>query len=467
MKTIEEPRKRIAQLWHRPGPTQAIYRPMRYLLKTRVEDGLLLYNVITSEMILLEGEEERLFDGLPAPHDAAMDELIARHFLVPEGFDESKSVQQLRALIKKLEPSKRVAGFTILPTTECNARCYYCFESDHPHCTMTDQIASDTAAYIAEMCKGEPVQIEWFGGEPLVGANRISQICAGLRAKEIKYRSTMVSNAYLFDENLIRTAKEDWHLKSVQITLDGTEKVYNETKAYVLPKENPFQRVLRNIGALLDQEIAVNIRLNVTAKNAADLGVLIEELADRFGGKNGFTCYSHEVYDGVGFDPLIYDSHSRERIDEQTSSLDAKLREKGLLGSLSRLPALRTMHCMADNDSCRLIYPDGSVGKCENMSSLHAVGDIYRDITDQEKDAWYKIVAQSPVCKECFLFPNCFDLAPCPEAGRCSQRKRDWKKDRYTSLMRDIFLKSKQDQAIVDSEPVGELECEVYKEENC
>ena len=459
MKTIKEPRKKIAQLWRRPGPKQATYRPMKYLLKTPVEDGLLLYNVVTSEMILLEGEEEKLFSGLPASHDPAMDELIARHFLVPEGFDESKSVEQLRALIKKLEPSKRVTGFTILPTTECNARCYYCFESDHPRCTMTEQIAADTVAFIADKCKGEPVEISWFGGEPLVGAKRISQICAGLRERKIKYRSSIVSNAYLFDESIIRTAKDEWHLTMAQITLDGTEKVYNETKAYVLPKENPYHRVLRNIDALLEQGVTVNIRLNVTAKNAADLSDLIDELAARFGGKKGFTGYSHAVYEDVGYDPVSYDDDMREWVDIQTSALDAKLREKKLLGSLSRLPELQWFHCMTDNDSCRVIYPDGIIGKCENMSSREGVGDIYRDVTDEVMNARHKETKQLPGCADCLLFPNCVNLAICPETGSCSKTKVDWKLDRYSALMKERYQKYLQNQMEANSNETAQPEC--------
>lgn len=420
---------------------------MRYLLKTQVEDGLLLYNVVTSEMILLEGDEERLFNGLPAPHDPAMDELIARHFLVPEGFDESKSVEQLRALLKKLEPSKRVTGFTILPTTECNARCYYCFESDHPRCTMTEQIAADTVAYIADKCKGEPIEITWFGGEPLVGAKRISQICAGLREKEIQYRSSIVSNAYLFDESLIQTAKDEWNLKMAQITLDGTEKVYNETKAYVLPKDNPYQRVLKNIDALLKQGIAVNIRLNVTAKNAADLSNLIDELAARFSGKKGFSAYSHAIYEDVGYIPVSYDGSTREWVDAQTGALNTKLREKKLLGGFAKLPEMHAIRCMADNDSSRMIYPDGTIGKCENKSSLEGVGDIYRDVTNEVMYAWYKQTEEIPGCSDCPMFPYCANLTCCPEMGKCSPIKLNWKLDRYSELMTEQYQKYLQNKA--------------------
>lgn len=459
MKTITEPRKNIALLWKRRKPEQAVYRPMTYLLRAKTEDGLLLYNVVTSEMVLLEEGEARLFESLPTAYCPEMDELIARHFAVPESFNESKSVEQLRALIKKLNPAKRVSGFTILPTTECNARCYYCFESDHPRCTMTDQIVEDTVAYIAKVCKGEPIDVSWFGGEPLVGKKQIDKICAGLREREIQYKSSIVTNAYLFDESLVRTAKEDWHLTNAQITLDGTEAVYNEVKAYVNPGENPYQRVLRNIGLLLEQKIAVNVRLNVTNTNAADLSDLIDELVARFGGDKGFSAYAHSVYEDVGFVPISYDVDTREWVDIQTRSLDSKLQEKKQLGSYAKLPVLNTVHCMSDSDCSRVIYPDGSIGKCEDKSSLEAIGDVYRDILDEDIVARYKATEQILECGSCPMFPECINLTICPETGKCTKVKREWKLDRYTGLMRDQYQKALITVPVENDKETEQTEC--------
>ena len=188
---------------------------------------------------------------------------------------------------------------------------------------MTDAIVKDVVEYIAAKGKGEPVELSWFGGEPLVAHKRISQIIKGLKKRGIKYTSSMVSNGYLFDHKLIQVAKNDWHLNNVQITIDGTESIYNKTKAYINPKDNPFLRVLRNINDLLANEIAVNVRLNVTDKNAANLNELIKILDDRFHGIKGFSCYSHAVYEDVGFEPLNYDDNIREFIGHSIYSVNA------------------------------------------------------------------------------------------------------------------------------------------------
>ena len=158
----------------------------------------------------------------------------------------------------------------------------------------------------------------------------------------------------------------------------------------------------------------------------ADLSDLIDELAQRFEGKKGLSGYAHAVYEGVGFEPLSYDD--RALIDSQTVALDKKMKMKGFRGSYGKSPELRVIHCMADNDSARLIYPDGKIGKCENKSSLDCIGDIYHDILDEDRNLWYKEVIQSDICYECCIYPDCFNLVVCPEAGKCSTPKKEWKK---------------------------------------
>ena len=447
VKTVLEPKKNISILWRQHEPRQTIYRPMRFLLRKQVENGLLLYNIVTSEMILLDESEKRLFECLPAVYNPKMNELIRRHFIVDESLNEHKSVRELRALINKLEPSKRVTGFTILPTTECNARCYYCFESDHKRCTITDEMVQVVIDYIVAQSKSKPIEITWFGGEPLVANKRISQICEGLREKDIKFNSSMVSNGYLFDNSLIHVAKTLWNLSSVQITLDGTEKEYNSIKAYINAPVNPYRRVLKNIDDLLENGISVNVRFNVTKSNALNLSSLIDELSKEFGGKKGFSCYTHAIYEGVGFEPLHYNETDRTYIDVQTINLDKKLREKKLMGSLAQLPSLRTIHCMADNDSTRLIYPDGTIGKCESRSSSDGIGSIYNDIVDKEKDQWYKSSKEYSECNDCCLYPDCINLVACPETGKCTEIRRKWREERYLELMINVYEKYIQGKA--------------------
>lgn len=440
MKTIVPAKENIAKLWGHPKPKEDVqYRPMKYLLKTQVEDGTLLYNVVTSEIVLLDEAETQMFKEVSATYSSNCDELIASHMLVPENFDEYQSVHQLRAVIKKIDSKDIVKGFTILPTTCCNARCYYCYESNFPHMTMSKETADDVVTYIERSCKGKPITIEWFGGEPTLAADRISQICKGLTDKGILYSSSMVSNAYLLTGRLIDVAKEVWHLKSVQITLDGKEQTYNKVKNYQNVGDNPYRRIIANIDSILLKGIQVNLRLNVSAGNADEIEALVDELLIYFANRKGLSVYAHAIYDDVGFTPLNYDDELREETQVRVQEVNQRLENCGALSTDGKLPFLRTMNCMADNDSCRIIYPDGGIGKCDNSSPEEQVGDIYHDIIDANRVESYKVTGESAVCKECWMFPYCVSLKACVNYHECSDRELDYKLSRYSSILKQSF----------------------------
>ena len=94
--------------------------------------------------------------------------------------------------------SNEITGYTIFPTTDCNARCFYCFELGRSRIKMSIETAQKVVQYIKAHCGGKKVNISWFGGEPLFHQEAIDTICDGLRAEGVEFASTMVSNGYLF-----------------------------------------------------------------------------------------------------------------------------------------------------------------------------------------------------------------------------------------------------------------------------
>ena len=118
----------------------------------------------------------------------------------------------------------------------------------------------------------------WFGGAPLFRKKCINIICERLKESGIPYRSSMISNGYLFDEKTVNEAKNLWKLKNVQITIDGTKDIYNKTKSFVYKNGNPFETVMGNIKRLSENGISVTIRINVGKFNAEDAEKLICEI---------------------------------------------------------------------------------------------------------------------------------------------------------------------------------------------
>ncbi len=197
---------------------------MRYVLRVDHEGKTALHNVVTGQLIVLDADEAQVIDTLPTGYRPVMDALIADHYLVPEGYDEHKQVVNLRTILRSLMPKpKYITHYTILPTTACNARCYYCYEQGIKQVTMTEQTVKDVVKFIVEHCGPEKkVHIRWFGGEPTVAIQRIDQICQGLHENGIAFTTRMTTNGYLLDVHIIERAVKHWNLQYVMISVDGT-----------------------------------------------------------------------------------------------------------------------------------------------------------------------------------------------------------------------------------------------------
>lgn len=413
MKTIVDGKAKICKLLGEQKPRNINYRIMKYILFSECEDGTILHNVITGQLVLLSDEESQALLKLPCSRIDGMSELIRAYFIVPIDFDERMLVSQLRALLKRLAPAKGINGYTILPTTYCNARCFYCYESDFPRMTMNESTASRLVQYMITHKGKGPLRISWFGGEPLVAEERIDQICRELHNHEIEFRSSMVSNGYLFNESIAEKAIRDWNVKTVQITLDGTEEVYNRTKAFIVASSSPYQRVLSNIRMLLSKGINVGIRLNLDQHNEDDLMDLIGELQGLLVISDNLDVYVHTLFENEGFLPIERDADAREGLYKRQIEMNSYLEDVGLRKRHLFLPSLKENCCTADGNDATCVYPDGHLFKCEHTGVADAYGCIEKEETDETKLAKFKETVEFEQCSDCPLYPSCILLKEC------------------------------------------------------
>lgn len=398
--------------------TEGCSRMLHYCVETPVEEGVLLFNLLTRELVLLTEEEYR--------GRLENDELKERWFVVPEDTGEKELADLIRwVLSNRIKKSEAITGYTIFPTTDCNARCFYCFELGRSRIPMTEETARKVVGYIKDHCGGEEVRISWFGGEPLFNASAIDTICDGLCREGVAYRSSMVSNGYLFDEATVGKAVDKWNLKRVQITLDGTETVYNRTKAFIYREGSAYQVVLDNIERLLDASIVVQIRLNMDLYNAEDLRRLVDELAKRFGGRKGLRVYAHHLFKGDEPMAELHTKEEWEKRDEAMCRLEEKIAQSGLSSKGGIDKHVRQNHCMADSGSSVTILPDGNIGLCEHFSESEFIGHIDREGFDEAVvNSWKERVPEIPECAECFYYPSCLQLKKCASGSVCFEQLR-------------------------------------------
>ncbi len=421
------------------------YRMTVHCVRAERPEGVLLCHTLTGELLLLSREEEAALKMLPGPVPPALEALASRWFLRPEGSDDMALADQTRRIAERFRKKDGLlTKYTIFTTMACNARCFYCFEAGWgKSSTMSEETARATAAYIGAHRGGQPVKLRWFGGEPLVNAKAIDVITDSLRKQGVEFRSVMTTNGYLFDEALVRRAKDDWNLQQTQITLDGTEEIYNARKAYVHPEGSPFRRVLGNIGLLLDAGIGVDVRLNMDEDNEGDLYALADQLAERFAGKRGFGVHLLAIqknHDGV--DPLDCEKERRVYV-EKLRPLRDYMEEKHIAARLPLSRGLSIDACRADSDSATTVTPDGRLGRCDSSKDGGIWGSVWSEERNEEVlRQWKERRPPEAACKSCAIYPQCIRLKKCPtyeHGSALDQEVREVLEDRLRRAVLGAF----------------------------
>ena len=421
----------------RPGTA---LRESSLCVRADCEDGTLLYHSLTGAMYLQPRKELT---------EDERSELARNWFLVPEDFDEHAFADKAKKIIRMVRYSGSAkTDFSIITTTDCNARCFYCFQIGIPRFNMSGETAEATAEYLIRVSKGKPIIIRWFGGEPLYNREVIDRICDRLNESGTAFRTIMVTNGYYLDAETIRHAWSDWRLRKAQITIDGTEEIYNRTKAYIDrdKDESPFQRVLKHIGLAADAGIEISIRLNMDANNAEDLLRLCDELGRRFAGKAEVGVYPALLakFAGAG---KVHAFETEQAILNSYYAIEDKLESFGLMKDEPLFRKLLLSRCMADNEESEAIMPDGRIGQCDHYGEDTITGSIFDDRQDEAALRAWREPLVVPECADCALYPLCPRLKKCEWiCGSCSAVSRSISLHTLQKQMRKAYEKSKREE---------------------
>ncbi len=422
-------------------------RLLTYAVTAVCEEGTLIFNVLTKELLLIEDSDER---------EDIVKYLTDNWFLVPEDNDDKELCLSLRAVAQRMNSLNSPKGFmhyTILTTTDCNARCFYCYEAGTKRQNMSRETALKTADFICKNyesvkrtsrhdAKIGKVTLQWFGGEPLYNLEVIDLITDELKKRDVPFRSSMVTNGYLFDDEVVKKAVDRWNLRHLQITLDGTEEVYNRSKAYIYKDGNPYLRVIDNIRRILDAGISVSIRLNLSDENYEDLDKLIDQLIDRFSGYEKLKTYATFVFKINENASNVPFSGDTETICRQMIKLDDKIRSTGMMARNKLRKSVKINNCMADNDSTVLIHADGTLGRCEHYYDSFSCGDIENGVTDEKAYSyWKQLDEDSEACNECPGYPDCIRLKGCNSASLAACQQFEFMRDDIVPSFQQDMLK--------------------------
>ena len=394
------------------------YRLLNYCRFVEYNNVILLYNNLTKELIELTIDEFNKIKNTQDTKDDTYKYLINNWFLVPQDNDDVKLKNQLETVSKLLNKNNCIDTFIIFTTTDCNARCFYCYEAGVKKINMSEQTAIQVAEFIKHHSKGNAVNLTWFGGEPLYNSGVIDIICTQLKNNNINFRSKMTSNGYLFDKALINKSVDLWNLKRVQITLDGTEDVYNRCKNYIYKDGvSPYKKVLANIKCLAEHGIYVKIRVNLGKHNVTNIYNLVDELHFEFNTYKNVKIYASPLYENNG--KLLNDS-DYQAVMNNLFELEDYIDNMGMFDLPNLSKNIQTNFCFADNDGAIGITPQGKLTKCEHAIDNDLVGDIFTNtINKQLCNTWKERVTPIELCSTCAYYPTCMTLKKCaPSTAR-------------------------------------------------
>lgn len=343
-------------------------------------------------------------------------------FLVDINCDEDQ-------MLKFLYINKVNSGYLslcILPTEQCNYRCQYCFES-FKRGRMPESVQNGIIDYVEKNIRNyKGLNIDWFGGEPLVAmdiiekmSERFIEIC---KKNRVPYVANVTSNGYLLTLNNFKKLYK-YHVRDYTITIDGIRETHNEQKPLAGGGET-FDRVIQNLLDIKENVKSnffhVNIRTNFTMKIYEKMEEFVDFYYERFHGDRRFTFLARPAGDWGG-DAVKEIKENLCTIENFDKVLEKMTEFPKQLDYGTQFQALNpgSSMCLFTDINTFLIDSEGTIRKCSCLLDLdeNRIGKVADDgsvqIDFSEKAKWVNFCDADEKCRECFFAPACLGNA-CP-----------------------------------------------------
>jgi uncharacterized protein len=195
--------------------------------------------------------------------------------------------------------SSNYLNLIILPTEACNFRCTYCYETfenrkmPRPVVTGIKSLIDRRGADLDEL------EISWFGGEPLLALDVITEISKHAldvaRTEGFTFRSGMTTNGYFLNQDRLLQCLNH-KINFFQISLDGNPDDHNASRK-LASGGGTFDRIWSNLIAMKGTraEFVVLLRLHYTMENFISVGQFARRVRDVFGDDQRFRCFFHHI----------------------------------------------------------------------------------------------------------------------------------------------------------------------------
>ena len=338
------------------------------------------------------------------------DKLRINGFLIDDTFDEIEAIRSAYDEAVK----KKDYFLVILPTLNCNFKCWYCVQ-DHIKSRMSDEMIEKVKTHLEYMINVEKIEslhLEWFGGEPLMYFKKvISPICQFAldlcTQKRIPFYSSATTNGYFLTESILSEV-EKFKFEMFHITLDGPKEQHDKVK-YQDGCESAFERTLLNIENALTKIDRLRIRLRINYTNSNLSQCLVNEINEIISPSNRgkITVSLKKVWQEKAEEGLFVIKeevlNSFKKSGYKVVLLDATTNYMSCYTNKIYYNAINYNGNIIKCTACNIFNEDDTIGILNNDGSINC--------NEKHLDKFRRKTFENKKCLACKYLPIC--MGPC------------------------------------------------------
>ena len=306
----------------------------------------------------------------------------------------------------------------------CNLNCSYCFASQGKYhgdrAVMSFEVGKRALDFLIENSGSRRnVEVDFFGGEPLMNFEVVKQLVAYARSvekeKNKNFRFTLTTNGMLIDDDVIEFANKE--MSNVVLSLDGRKEIHDRFRVDYAGKGS-FDRIVPKFQKLVNAREGKNYYMRGTFTHAnPDFLTDIKTMLDL-----GFTELSMEPVVCAAGDPSELTEEDKPIVMEQYEKLAELMIKRDDEGK-----PFTFYHYMIDLKGGPCIYkrisgcgsgteymavtPWGDLYPCHQFvgEEKFKLGDIWQGVTnkDTQKEFADCNVYARPDCHSCWAKLYC------------------------------------------------------------
>ncbi len=287
---------------------------------------------------------------------------------------------------------------------DCNLRCKYCFASTgdfgHGRKLMDFETGKRAIDFLIEHSEGRKnLELDFFGGEPLMNFEVVKQVVEYARSKEKEhnknFRFTITTNGILLTDDKIEYINKE--MSNVVLSIDGRKDVND----YFRPRvdgSGSYDSIVPKYKKLVDQrgDKDYYVRGTFTAKNldfADDVFHMNELGFDQVSVEPVVTDPKYDYALREEHLPVIFEEYERLAV----RLLDAKKNKKGFnffhfMIDLDQGPcAIKRLRGCGCGNEYVAITPDGDIYPCHQFVGMEEwkMGSLYDNTFDLERKDYF------------------------------------------------------------------------------